>query len=232
MTTGDSWTGNVHARRGNRRRKPRSSGGLSTRRSRRASLSNIAVDAIRRRPHASRSGHGAGGRQNDAILRAVGGGLRPTASRPSDSNFPYRELGRRAPGSRRSPKDAYRDVEHRCGATVGPCSRRESSADGSRRTSCPTDSSRTLIFLSYRSTLRGSQNAFANAHLRAIAVPMLSVRNEGPVRHARTARSGSSHRCHGRTYRIEGGDHSLRVRGRSQDEYVVELIDAITAFVT
>jgi len=54
--------------------------------------------------------HGAGGDLNDPLLRAVGEGLAGEAIAVARFNFPYREAGRRAPGSQSQSEDCYRDV--------------------------------------------------------------------------------------------------------------------------
>ena len=57
--------------------------------------------------------HGAAGDLNDSVLRGVGSAMSKHGVATLRFNFPYREAGRRAPGSQSQSEDYYRAINAR-----------------------------------------------------------------------------------------------------------------------
>jgi predicted alpha/beta-hydrolase family hydrolase len=179
-------------------------------------------------------GHGAGGDLNDPLLVAVGARLSARGVRVVRFNFPYREAGRRAPGSQADSERSFRDIAEAesveglklfCGGK----------SYGGRIASHITSSGFAadgLVLLSYPLHPPGKPERLRDAHLAQIDAPMLFVHGtrdafargdliEQTVRLLPTAT----------LVQIDGGDHSLRVRGRSPSDVYAEVVEAIAAFV-
>jgi predicted alpha/beta-hydrolase family hydrolase len=177
--------------------------------------------------------HGAGGDLNDGVLRGVARALADEGLAVLRFNFPYRESGRRAPGAQKESEECYRAV-----------------ADGARRGGCPlylggksyggriashivSDgfSADALIFLSYPLHAPGRPEKLRDAHLHDITAPMLFVQGtrdsfaRGDLLD-KTLRSLPS----AEHVPVDGGDHSLRVRGRSASDVAAEIAQAVNAF--
>jgi predicted alpha/beta-hydrolase family hydrolase len=88
-----------------------------------------------------------------------------------------------------------------------------------------------VAFLSYPLHPPGQPERLRDAHLGKIRIPMLFVQGsrdsfalphllEATLRRLTTAT----------LHIVEGGDHSLKVRGRTEDDVVAEIADAVVAW--
>jgi predicted alpha/beta-hydrolase family hydrolase len=89
-----------------------------------------------------------------------------------------------------------------------------------------------LVLLSYPLHPPGKPDRLRDAHLPAIRIPMLFVQGTKdpfatPSLLTKTTRSLPTATLHP----IEGGDHSLRVRGRAAADVTAEVTETISRFV-
>jgi predicted alpha/beta-hydrolase family hydrolase len=179
--------------------------------------------------------HGAGGDLNDPVLQDVGSALSSSGIAVLRFNFPYREAGRRAPGSQAVSEACYRDVASFArrdgvpmfcgGKSYGGRMASHIAADGTEMTG--------LVLISYPLHPPGRPEKIREAHLRDVGVPMLFVQGTSdpfaaPDLLSRTVGSLPD----ASLVSVEGGDHSLRVRGRKRSEVVDDVVASIESFVT
>jgi predicted alpha/beta-hydrolase family hydrolase len=179
-------------------------------------------------------GHGAGGDLNDPLLRAVASALVASGIEVVRFNFPYRELGRKAPGAQSQSEDCYRDVAatsrreglplYLGGKSYGGRIATHVVADGT-----PTDG---LVLLSYPLHPPGKPERIRDAHLASIDAPMLFVQGtKDPFATPALLDATIARLPRAELHRIDGGDHSLRVKGRPQRDVVDEVARTIVSFV-
>ncbi len=178
--------------------------------------------------------HGAGGDMNDAVLKGVGSALAKRDIAVMRFNLAYREAGRKAPGSAAESEACWRGVADAVRIEGRPLFCGGKSYGGRMATHIaaagyPVDG---LVLLSYPLHPPGKPERIRDEHLRDIAAPMLFVQGTKdsfatPALLTKTIASlpSATH------VPIEGGEHSLRVRGRSPVEVADEIADAIASFV-
>ncbi len=178
--------------------------------------------------------HGAGGDLNDLLLKAVASELAKKGVAVLRFNFPYRELGRKAPGSQDVSENCYREVADAARENGLPLYCGGKSYGGRIGSHIVSDgfAANGLVFLSYPLHPPGKPERLRDEHLRRIKKPMLFFQGTRdpfatPVLLKKVVGSLSSATLH----KIEGGDHSLNVRGTKREEIVDELVDAIDQFI-
>lgn len=179
--------------------------------------------------------HGAGGDLNDPLLRAVGGGLAERGVAVARFNFPYREAGRRAPGAQSQSEECYRwvaDAARRDGVPLF-CGGKSYGGRIASHIAAEGYAMNGLVFMSYPLHPPGKTDRLRDAHLRDVGVPMLFLQGTRdpfarPDLLARTVDALER----ARLVSIEGGDHSLRVRGRTAADVSDQLIGEIAGFLT
>ena len=179
-------------------------------------------------------GHGAGGDLNDRVLSAVASRAASSGIAVLRFNFPYRESGRKAPGSQAESEACYRDVAELARRDGAPLYLGGKSYGGRIASHIVADgfAADGLVFLSYPLHPPGRPEKLRDAHLRDISVPMLFVQGTRDTFAqsdllAKTVRSlpQATH------IPIEGGNHSLAVRGRSASDVAGVIANAIASFV-
>lgn len=179
-------------------------------------------------------GHGAGGDHKDAMLRGVASELTGSGIATLRFNFPYRESGRRAPGAQKASEDCFREVASVAKEEGLPLYLGGKSYGGRMATHIVADGFDVtgLVLLSYPLHPPGRPEKIRDEHLKRIGAPMLFVQGTRdsfakPELLDRTIDALSN----ATLVRIEGGDHSLNVRGRPRAEIVGDVRGAVTAFV-
>lgn len=178
--------------------------------------------------------HGAGGDLKDPILRGVGSALAGRGIAVLRFNLAYREAGRKAPGSATQSEACWRGVADavRPGGVplfVGGKSYGGRMASHVVAGGYPVEG---VVLLSYPLHPPGKPERIRDAHLRDIQAPMLFVQGtkdsfatpELLIATIRTLPRAT-------LLSVEGGEHSLRVRGRAANDVAQEIADAIASFV-
>jgi len=180
-------------------------------------------------------GHGAGGDVNDPLLAAVGRGL---ASRHGIAvvrfNFPYRDAGRKTPGSQTDSENANRDVAtaQRIAGVPLYCGGKSYGGRMASHIASEGFEMDGLILLSYPLHPPGKPDRLRDAHLHAIKAPMLFIQGtRDPFAQPDLLDKTIASLKNAQLSRVEGGDHSLRVRGRKPADVYAEVIDTINEFV-
>lgn len=178
--------------------------------------------------------HGAGGDLNDALLRELAQQLARRGVAILRFNFPYREAGRRAPGSQAQSESCYREVAETARVTGVPlfCGGKSYGGRMASHIAATGFATDGLVFISYPLHPPGRPEMIRDAHLRDIAAPMLFVQGSKdpfatPELLARTIESVEGATFFG----VENGDHSLRVRGRTRADVVTDVSKSIEAFI-
>jgi uncharacterized protein len=180
--------------------------------------------------------HGAGGNMHNALLDGFCGSLAAAAYDTLRFNFPYSEQGRKSPDRPDVLIATWRavvDEAHRrapelqviaAGKSMGGRIASMAAAEG-----MPVDG---LVFIGYPLHPPGKPEKIRDEHLYGIRVPMLFLQGtddafarwdllEGVVK-----KLGQWAQLH----RVEGGDHSFRVRGeRRPDEETGRLLGSVAA---
>ena len=183
--------------------------------------------------------HGAGGNRRAPLLQAVAEGLAAAGHRAILTNFPYSEAGRGVP-------DPPALLEATIDAVAGHAER----ALGARRVVLGGKSmggrmasqlvakgrpAAGLVFLGYPLHPPGREDRMRDAHLGAVAPPMLFIQGTRDA----FARWDLMEAVAGRLplatlHRVEDGDHSFRVlkrTGRTAPEVEADIVTAITAWL-
>ena len=179
--------------------------------------------------------HGAGGDLNDSLLAAVAKGLSTKGIAVVRFNFPYREAGRRAPGSQAEAEACYRDVVSRVRVDGAPLCCGGKSYGGRIASHVAADGLGMdgLVFLGYPLHAPGRTDKLRDAHLGGITAPMLFVQGTRDSFARPDLLASVVLRLHNATLvSVDGGDHSLRVRGRNTADIYNELTGAIAGFVS
>jgi predicted alpha/beta-hydrolase family hydrolase len=182
-------------------------------------------------------GHGAGGDMNDALLRSVATALVSSGIEIVRFNFPYRELGRRAPGAQSQSEECYRAVATAARRNGVPLYVGGKSYGGRIATHIvaagfPADG---LVLLSYPLHPPGKPERIRDAHLYGIGVPMLFVQGshdpfaQPDLLAAVLQRLGSR----AELVSIEGGDHAFKVARGQRDPRLIggALAEPVAEFV-
>jgi len=170
--------------------------------------------------------HGAGGTLDTPSLRAYAEAMAAARVTVVRFNLPYVEAGRKSPGPAARDEACWRAVAEqlRCrakrlflgGRSYGGRLASHVVADG---VSCEG-----LIFLAYPLHPPGKPAQLRDAHLARITVPMLFLQGTrdpfaDPALLARTVAALPR----ATLYRIDGGDHGHKVRGRTTEDVMSEL---------
>lgn len=179
-------------------------------------------------------GHGAGGDLNDDLLRTVARDLVEHSVATLRFNFPYREAGRKAPGAQSQSEELYRALaaharDERLPLLLGGKSYggRIASHIVAQGFECHA-----LVFLSYPLHPPGRPERIRDAHLKDIRLPILFVQGTRdsfatPDLLRKTVTSLKL----AELVPIEGGDHSLKVKGRPRGDVLREVVGAVRTFV-
>ena len=177
--------------------------------------------------------HGAGGDLNDVLLKAVAEGLASEGIDVLRFNFPYRESGRRAPGAQRQSETCYRAVADAArdgmplfcgGKSYGGRIASHIAADG-----FAVDG---LVFVSYPLHPPGKPDRLRDEHLCNIEAPMLFVQGtKDPFAQPDLLTRTIASLGRATHVPVEGGDHSLRVRGRSRADVASVVTREIASFI-
>lgn len=186
--------------------------------------------------------HGAGNDMRHQFFDGIAEGLAAEAVSTLRFNFPYAEAGRRAPDRPAVLMEAWRAAlvvaEEKGGGS--PVIASGKSLGGRMASMVAAEdgdafSVRGLIFFGYPLHAPGKTDQLRDAHLSTVRVPMLFIQGdsdslarfdliEGVVARLKTL---------ARVHRIEGGDHSFRVRGKKRRDFDVglELANVAAPFI-
>ena len=175
--------------------------------------------------------HGAGGDLDDPVLRGLGERLDCAVLR---FNLPYREAGRRSPGSPKQAEDCWRAVAKAVtqdhdrvfvgGKSYGGRMASHVVADG-----FAVDG---LVLLSYPLHPPGKPDRLRDEHLPRVGVPMLFVQGtKDPFATPDLLRRTLGRLPRASLVAVDGGDHSLRVRARPQADVLDEIAAAVSVFM-
>jgi predicted alpha/beta-hydrolase family hydrolase len=167
--------------------------------------------------------HGAGGDMRTAFLDGFADGLPAAGVSCLRFNFPYSEAGRRGPDPEGTLRAAWKAAFDRAAVLGHPIWVGGKSMGGRIASMMVADGeldAAGLVFVGYPLHPPGRPERIRDAHLGSIDVPMLFLQGtadpfarwdllEGVIR-----RLGDRATLH----RIEGGDHSFRVRGQRRDD--------------
>ena len=183
--------------------------------------------------------HGAGGDRRAPLLTTVARGLAAAGHRVVLTNFPYSEDGRRAPDPPALLEATVDAVATYAERTLG--ARRVilgGKSMGGRMASQLVAKGRAaagLVFLGYPLHPPGRIDQMRDAHLAAIAPPMLFIQGTRDA-FARwdLIEAVVSRLPRATLHRVEDGDHSFRVprrAGRATAEVEAEIVTAITSWL-
>ena len=178
--------------------------------------------------------HGAGGDMNHPQLIGMAEGLAGNGIEVVRFNFPYREAGRKAPDRQEKLEACYWAVAKEVSGSATRLYLGGGSMGGRIASHIVSDGfpAAGLVFQSYPLHPPGKPERIRDAHLARIAIPMLFIWGTRdafatPDLLERTVASLPSATLH----RLEGGDHGLKVRGRSGAEVLDEVVAVISAWI-
>ena len=179
-------------------------------------------------------GHGAGGDMDHPHIAGMAEGLAADGVEAFRFNFPYREAGRRAPDKQDRLEACYWGVAKQVAESADRLFLGGGSMGGRIASHIVSDGfpAAGLVFQSYPLHAPGKPERLRNAHLKRIAIPMLFVSGtrdafasgdllDETVKDLPTAT----------LHRIEGADHGLKVKGRTQDDVLSEVVGVIAAWI-
>lgn len=178
--------------------------------------------------------HGAGGDMNHPQLAGMAQGLAASGIEVVRFNFPYREAGRKAPDRQEKLEACYWAVAKEVSASAARLYLGGGSMGGRIASHIVSDGfpAAGLIFQSYPLHPPGKPERMRDAHLARIAVPMLFIWGTRdafatPELLEKTVASLPTATLH----RIEGGDHGLKVRGRTAADVLDEIVGVIAGWI-
>jgi uncharacterized protein len=167
-------------------------------------------------------GHGAGRDMQDPLLVSFAEGLEAEGVACLRFNFPYRELGKKAPDPEpilRATWEAAFDLGTKSGSPVWAGGK---SLGGRIASMVVADGlpAAGLVFVGYPLHPPGKPERIRDAHLSSIRVPMLFLQGTKdpfarPDLFEKTLKRLGDR---GTLHAVEGGDHSFRVRGAPKDD--------------
>jgi predicted alpha/beta-hydrolase family hydrolase len=178
--------------------------------------------------------HGAGGDMDDPVLKTVGAALSDRGIAVLRFNLAYREAGRRAPGSQTQSEECWRGVADAVRVDGKPLFIGGKSYGGRMASHIvaagyPVDG---LVLLSYPLHPPGKTDRLRVEHLHDVKVRMLFVQGTKDSFATPSLLTQTVESLQTATHvPIEGGEHSLRVRGRPAVDVTNEISDAIASFV-
>jgi predicted alpha/beta-hydrolase family hydrolase len=185
--------------------------------------------------------HGAGAGQRHPFMVAVASGLAERGIDVVTFNFPYVDQKRKVPDKAPVLEEAFRDAIRGAGADlqVGPGRRLfigGKSMGGRMATHLAAqglDGLRGVIALGYPLHPPGRPDQPRTAHLPSITVPVLVVQGEQDTfgTPAELKPVIETMRAPVTLHVVEGGDHSLGVRGRTPDQTRAPVLDVIAKWM-
>lgn len=196
------------------------------------------VSALRDEPSGTTRGavvlaHGAGGRKEDALLSAVASGLCGAGFTVVRFDFPYREAGRRLPGSQRHSETCYRAVVEAVGAEYGDPVIGGRSYGGRIASHIAAEGAPCagLVLLAYPLHAPGRTEKPRDAHLPSIEAPVLFCQGTRDAFANLDLLQNTVERLPGADlHLVEGADHGMKVKGRAQEDVAGELIEVVARF--
>ena len=179
-------------------------------------------------------GHGAGGDMTHPTLAAIAEGLSAEGVAVVRFNFPYREAGRKAPDRQDKLEACYWAVAKEVAEGAEKLYLGGGSMGGRIATHIVADGfpAAGLVLQSYPLHPPGKPERMRDEHLTRIGVPMLYVwgtrdnfATEDLIR-ATMAKLPTA-----TLHPIEGGDHGLKVRGRTMTDVHSEVVRTIAAWI-
>jgi predicted alpha/beta-hydrolase family hydrolase len=176
--------------------------------------------------------HGAGNDMRHPFFDGIAVGLAAEPVSTLRFNFPYAEEGRRAPDRPAALMDAWRAVlaEAADRAAGAPLLASGKSLGGRMASMVAAEDgytfpARGLIFLGYPLHAPGRTDQLRDAHLSEVRVPMLFIQGDADSlgRFDLIEQVVERLKPLARLHRIEGGDHSLRVRGAKRRDFDIGL---------
>ena len=178
--------------------------------------------------------HGAGGTMNHPHLTIVAEGLSAEGIEVFRFNFPYTEAGRKAPDKQEKLEACYWGVAKTVAAAADRLFLGGGSMGGRIASHIVADGfpAAGLAFQSYPLHPPGKRERMRTEHLPRIAVPMLFIwgtRDSFATGDLlpQTVKDLPSATLH----RIEGADHGLKVKGRTQQDVMGEVVSAISTWI-
>jgi hypothetical protein len=150
-------------------------------------------------------------------------------------NFPYREAGRRTPGSQAQSESCYRAVVEHVRERSLPLYCGGKSYGGRMATHIAAGGVRMdgLVLLSYPLHPPGRPENLRDAHLKDVRAPMLIVQGtKDPFATPQLLHETVAALDLTTLVEIDGGDHSLRVKGRLRGDVLKEIVEAIARFLS
>ena len=179
-------------------------------------------------------GHGAGGNLSTPALAQFADALAARGVGAVRFNFPYAEAKRKVPDPQPRLEACYRAVAGQVAERAARLILGGRSMGGRIASHIVADGfpAGGLVFLGYPLHPPGKPERIRDAHLAKITVPMLFLQGSRdafaqPDLLARTIRKFRTATLH----IVEGGDHSLTVRGRTSEDVVGELVDATVVWI-
>lgn len=172
-------------------------------------------------------GHGAGGTMHTPGLAKFAAALAAGGVGAVRFNFPYTEAKRKGPDPQPRLEACYRAVAEQVGQRAGKLFLGGRSMGGRIASHIVADGfpAAGLVFLSYPLHPPARPDRLRSAHLARINIPMLFLQGSRdafaqPELLANTITALKMATLH----TIEGADHGLRVRGRTEEEVIAELV--------
>ncbi|HJR19103.1 MAG TPA: alpha/beta family hydrolase [Actinomycetota bacterium] len=179
--------------------------------------------------------HGAGGTMNHPTLVALAEGLAATGVTVVRFNFPYTEAGKKAPDRQEKLEACYWAVAKEVAEGTDRLYLGGGSMGGRIATHIVADGfpAAGLILQSYPLHPPGKPERMRDAHLERIGVPMLFLwGTKDPFGTADLMKATMAKLPTATLHPIEGGDHSLKVRGRTMADVYTEIVHTIAAWIT
>jgi predicted alpha/beta-hydrolase family hydrolase len=167
--------------------------------------------------------HGAGNDMNALLLAGFAGGLAAAGVSCLRFNFLYKEQGRRAPDREPVLREAWTAAVEEAERHGDPVWAGGKSMGGRIASLMVADGNLAvggLIFVGYPLHAPGRTDRIRDAHLAEVKVPMLFLQGTADRLARWDLLEGVVHRLRDRAvlHRVEGGDHSFRVRGTPKDD--------------
>jgi uncharacterized protein len=197
------------------------------------------VSGVRHAPSGDRRAtlvwaHGAGGTMNHPHVTGVAEGLAAEGIETFRFNFPYTEAGRKSPDKQEKLEACYWGVAKEVAANAGRLYIGGGSMGGRIASHLVSDGfpAAGLVFQSYPLHPPGKPERLRRDHLKRIAVPMLFIWGTrdafatGDLLEETLAELPTA-----TLHRIEGADHGLKVKGRTQADVLAEVVATIVAWI-
>ena len=185
--------------------------------------------------------HGAGAGERHPFMTAYARDLSRQGIDVVTFNFPYMDAGRKVPDRAPTLESCFRDVIAHARASLAPEGHRlfigGKSMGGRMATHLAADGVEGLagvIALGYPLHPPGKPEQLRVAHLPRVHVPVLIVQGERDAFGTPSELEPHAAQIPARTtvHVIEGGDHSLGVRGTAPDRVRARVVDVIRAWMT